>query len=123
MIFDLFFSFLCFVLFLLQATVQGAKAVLREDEIGKIERGKKADLFVLDLLSIHTTPCHDLIAGIVSSCRSENIESVLCNGSWIMFDRKTAFDENFLLRMAEKQARKIIHKAEITIPQRFKIVV
>jgi 5-methylthioadenosine/S-adenosylhomocysteine deaminase len=97
--------------------------VLSEGEIGSLERGKKADLVVMDFLSVHTVPCHDLIASIVSSCRSENIESVLCNGSWLMFDRETLFDENFLLKMAGKQARELIQKAKITIPQRFKIIV
>ncbi|KAE8784333.1 5-methylthioadenosine/S-adenosylhomocysteine deaminase [Hordeum vulgare] len=73
---------------LTMATINGAKAVLWDNEIGSLEVGKKADLIVVNPFKWSMVPLHDSIANIVYCMRSENIESVMCNGQWIMKDQK-----------------------------------
>uniref|UniRef100_M8AU62 5-methylthioadenosine/S-adenosylhomocysteine deaminase n=1 Tax=Aegilops tauschii TaxID=37682 RepID=M8AU62_AEGTA len=73
---------------LTMATINGAKAVLWDNEIGSLEVGKKADLIVVNPFKWSMLPLHDSIANIVYCMRSENIESVMCNGQWIMKDQK-----------------------------------
>ncbi|GJN35005.1 hypothetical protein PR202_gb23726 [Eleusine coracana subsp. coracana] len=70
------------------ATINGAKAVLWDNEIGSLEVGKKADLVVVNPFTWSMVPLHDSIANIVYCMRTENIESVMCNGQWIMKDHK-----------------------------------
>jgi cytosine/adenosine deaminase-related metal-dependent hydrolase len=66
------------------ATINGAQSVLWEDEIGSLEVGKKADLVILNPDLWTTLPVHDPIANMVYCMRTENIESVICDGQWIM---------------------------------------
>ncbi|CAN0896090.1 5'-deoxyadenosine deaminase [Linum grandiflorum] len=70
------------------ATINGAETVLWDDEIGSLEVGKKADLIVINPNSWSMIPTHDSISSLVYSMRSENIASVMCNGKWIMKDKK-----------------------------------
>lgn len=69
-------------------TVNGAKSVLWDNEIGSLEVGKKADMIVVNPLSWSMVPLHDCISSLVYSMRTENIVSVMCNGRWIMKDQK-----------------------------------
>ncbi|KAI8526807.1 hypothetical protein RHMOL_Rhmol12G0025600 [Rhododendron molle] len=70
------------------ATINGAKSVLWDDEIGSLEIGKKADVIIVNPFSWPMVPVHDSISSLVYCMRSENIDSVMCNGRWIMKDRK-----------------------------------
>ena len=105
------------------ATVHGAAAVLQAEDIGSLEAGKKADLVVIDLASVSTLPCHDLVGQLVSSCRSENVESVMVDGNWLMFDRRTIFPEAFVLERACFHAGRLVERAGITLAPRFNVVV
>ena len=102
------------------ATINGAKGVLQDHAIGSLEEGKKADLIVLNLMSVDVMPLHDDIASLVSSCRSENVESAMCNGVWLMFERQTHVDEVYILENASKQAKDLLIRANIKLPSRFK---
>ncbi|KAF2283088.1 hypothetical protein GH714_043411 [Hevea brasiliensis] len=70
------------------ATINGAKTVLWDDEIGSIETGKKADLVVVNTNLWSMVPVHDCISSLVYCMRTENIVSVMCNGKWIMKEKK-----------------------------------
>ncbi|KAK3035848.1 hypothetical protein RJ639_032985 [Escallonia herrerae] len=73
---------------LTMATVNGAKSVLWDNEIGSLEVGKKADMIILDPSSWSVVPVHDCISSLVYCMRTENVVSVMCNGRWIMKDQK-----------------------------------
>lgn len=75
-------------LVLRMATMDGAKTVLWDNEIGSLEVGKKADIIIIDPCSWTMTPVHDCISSLVYCMRTENIVSVICNGKWIMKDKK-----------------------------------
>ncbi|KAM7503044.1 hypothetical protein LguiB_001948 [Lonicera macranthoides] len=70
------------------ATVNGAKSLLWDNEIGSLEVGKKADMIVINPSSWSMVPLHDCISNLVYCMRTENVVSVMCNGHWIMKDRK-----------------------------------
>ncbi|KAK2993582.1 hypothetical protein RJ640_030889, partial [Escallonia rubra] len=73
---------------LTMATVNGAKSVLWDNEIGSLEVGKKADMIIIDPSSWSMVPVHDCISSLVYCMRTENVVSVMCNGRWIMKDQK-----------------------------------
>lgn len=70
------------------ATINGAKALGLEQEIGSIEVGKKADLAILDLNVPSLTPRNNLIAGLSYSANGSEVDTVIINGQITMEDRK-----------------------------------
>jgi 5-methylthioadenosine/S-adenosylhomocysteine deaminase len=68
-------------------TINGAKALGQEDNIGSIEPGKKADLTALDLDRAHSTPGDDdIYSRIVYSARADNVDSVWVDGKLLVKD-------------------------------------
>ena len=70
------------------ATINGAKALGLEKEIGSIEAGKKADLAILNLNVPSLTPRNNLIAGLSYSVNGSEVETVIIDGKITMEDRK-----------------------------------
>ena len=105
------------------ATINGARCALMEKEIGSLEVGKKADLIILNPDTIHSLPVIDPVANIVYDMSSENIESSMCNGKWLMKNREILFlDEKELLEKIKIQNKKVMDKAGIVIPDRFPVI-
>lgn len=63
------------------ATIEGAKALLWEDEIGSLEIGKKADFILFDLNHVEWTPYHDPLQALVFSASSATVEETWVNGA------------------------------------------
>ena len=101
-------------------TVNAAKCALWDKEIGSLEKDKKADLIIVDPKSATMLPMHDPIANLVSSMRTQNVNSVMCDGSWVMKDGviKT-IDENAIIQESIKRSKEIMERANIKIPSRF----
>ncbi len=70
------------------ATINGARALGLEKEIGSIEVGKKADLAILDLNTPSLTPRNNLIAGLSYSANGSEVDTVIINGQVTMEGRK-----------------------------------
>jgi 5-methylthioadenosine/S-adenosylhomocysteine deaminase len=70
------------------ATINGAKALGMEKEIGSLETGKKADIIILDFEKSHLIPRHNLISHLVYSAQGSDVETVIINGQLIMEERK-----------------------------------
>ncbi len=70
------------------ATMNGAKALGLEQEIGSIEVGKKADLAILNLNTPSLTPRNNLIAGLSYSANGSEVETVIIDGKVTMENRK-----------------------------------
>ncbi|MEM3521627.1 MAG: amidohydrolase, partial [Candidatus Bathyarchaeia archaeon] len=66
------------------ATINGAKALGLENEIGSIEPGKKADIIMIDLKKPHLAPIHKPISSIVYSAFGSDVETVIIDGKIIM---------------------------------------
>ncbi|AQS58749.1 amidohydrolase [Desulforamulus ferrireducens] len=105
------------------ATINGARCLLWEDEIGSLEPGKKADLIIINPQSPSSLPLHDPIANLVYAMNSSNIESSMCNGQWLMRDRQVlTLCEEEILQLAQERATALIKKAGITLPSRFPVL-
>lgn len=70
------------------ATINGAKALGLEKEIGSLEEGKKADIAILNLNTPSLTPRNNLIAGLSYSANGSEVETVIIDGKITMEDRK-----------------------------------
>lgn len=70
------------------ATINGAKALGLEKEIGSLEEGKKADIAILNLNTPSLTPRNNLIAGLSYSANGSEVETVIIDGKITMENRK-----------------------------------
>lgn len=102
------------------ATIHAAECLGWEDEVGSLEPGKKADLCVIDPWTNNMQPMHDPISNMVFCMKTENVESTMCNGRWLMRDRKFPhLDEQEILREASSRAAAIRERGHIELPARF----
>jgi 5-methylthioadenosine/S-adenosylhomocysteine deaminase len=70
------------------ATIDGARALHMEREIGSLEVGKKADVVVIDLNDPHAVPMYDVYSQIAYSLKGSDVETVIIGGRVVMRDRK-----------------------------------
>lgn len=90
---------------LAMATIEGARALGLDREIGSLEVGKRADLISIDLLQPHLTPAVDLEAALVYSARGSDVRDVIVGGRVIMRDRRFInLDEATVVREATAAA-------------------
>lgn len=81
------------------ATINGAKALNKENLIGSIAPSKLADLILLDLSDITLQPIHDVFSDIVYNAKGCNVVTTIVNGKILMENRKlTSLDENEILK-------------------------
>ena len=72
------------------ATMGGARAIGMQDEIGSLEKGKKADLIALDLDEIGWAPFggQDFYAALVYAVSGYHVRDVMVDGRWLFRDNK-----------------------------------
>lgn len=81
------------------ATINGAKALGLEKEIGSLEVGKKADIAILNLNTPSLTPRNNLIAGLSYSANGSEVETVIIDGKITMENRKVlTMDEELVYK-------------------------
>ena len=70
------------------ATLNAAKALGIEKELGTIEVGKKADIVLVNFEDLNLNPIHDYYANLVYSAKGENVDTVIIDGKVVMENRK-----------------------------------
>lgn len=96
------------------ATVEGAKALHLENEIGSIETGKKADFVLLDLEKVNQPLTQENIySSIVYSANSENVKHVFIEGEQVVENGKVcAYDEKELRSTGRRELAKLIERIQ-----------
>jgi 5-methylthioadenosine/S-adenosylhomocysteine deaminase len=89
------------------ATVNGAKAIGREGELGVIREGALADLILLNLNVPQFLPQNNILSGLVYSSTGAEVDTVLVDGQILMENRKltTIDEENVFSHIREIQHR------------------
>jgi 5-methylthioadenosine/S-adenosylhomocysteine deaminase len=70
------------------ATTGGAEVMGLEKEIGSLEKGKKADIIVVDLNRPHLCPLYDPRSALVYSANGADVKDVIVGGRVLMKERK-----------------------------------
>ena len=90
------------------ATINGAKALGLDSEIGSIEKNKKADLVAIDLSTIENQPLYDPLTTFVYSSSRSDVSYVWINGKIKLMDKKLInMDEERIIQLAKKWQRKL----------------
>ena len=92
------------------ATIDGARALRADAEIGSIEVGKRGDLAVVSLKGAHTTPFYpaNVISHLVYSCRGSDVRATIVDGHVLMSDGVVrTVDESEVVTRAQETAREL----------------
>ncbi len=90
------------------ATIDGARALHMEKEIGSLEPGKKADLDVISLDEPNAVPMYDVYAQLAYALKGDDVETVIIGGKTVMRDRKLlTIDEPRVLEKAREYGKSV----------------
>lgn len=105
------------------ATIRGAEAIGRDDELGSIEPGKLADLVVHDATRPEWTPRGDLALQLVWSADGRSVRDVVVAGSPVVRNgRSTRVDETELHHLANAEAAATFQRAGIDVPDTWPVI-
>jgi cytosine/adenosine deaminase-related metal-dependent hydrolase len=97
------------------ATVDGARAVGLEDEIGSIEVGKKADIILIDGRQPQMVPCHSIPSALVYQAYGHEVVTTIVDGRVLMEDRRltglASEHEAELIAKAQRASEEVIERA------------
>jgi 5-methylthioadenosine/S-adenosylhomocysteine deaminase len=88
------------------ATIDGARALGLEKEIGSLEAGKRADVIVVDVAQLHSSPRHDdVVSALVYSAVAADVRTTIIDGQVLMRDGEfLALDESVVIHEANREA-------------------
>ena len=91
------------------ATIEGAKVLGLDNQIGTIEVGKKADIIFIKTDKIHLQPDNDVCTNLVYSANGADVDSVMIDGNLIMQNRKMLnLNEKEVMRNVKKIAKRLL---------------
>ncbi|MEO8042157.1 MAG: amidohydrolase [Acidobacteriota bacterium] len=92
------------------ATIRGARALDLEKITGSIEVGKRADIAIIDLDSLHQTPMYNIYSHLVYATKASDVRTVIINGRVVMLNRALlTLNESAIKRDANAYRIKIIN--------------
>ena len=90
------------------ATIEGAKAIHMEKEVGSLEAGKKADLILIAVDAPNAIPMYDVYSQLAYSLKGSNVETVMIGGRVVMSDRRLlTLQEHEILAKAREYGKKV----------------
>jgi cytosine/adenosine deaminase-related metal-dependent hydrolase len=105
------------------ATINGARALGLEQEIGSLEVGKKADLVVIDLNRLHTTPSLNPISTLVYAATGGEVDMVVVDGQIVVEQGQLlTMDEDEVMEQAWQHANALYQRAGIEIKPKWPVL-
>jgi 5-methylthioadenosine/S-adenosylhomocysteine deaminase len=96
------------------ATLNGAKALGLEGEIGVLQEGARADVITVDLSEAHSTPSSsEVVSTLVYSAQSRDVRDVVVNGQILMRGRRLqTIDEAAVLAAARHHSARLVSQLD-----------
>lgn len=95
-------------------TIDAAKCVGMDDEVGSIEIGKKADIITIDFNQPHLTPTYMHVHRLVYQAVANDVDTVIVDGEVLMENRTVlTVDENEIMEQANQTATETIKRASL----------
>ncbi|HEX8844448.1 MAG TPA: 5'-deoxyadenosine deaminase [Pyrinomonadaceae bacterium] len=95
------------------ATIDGARALGLNQEIGSLEVGKRADVITVDLACLHSSPRPaDIVSAIVYSAQASDVRTVVIDGQLVMHERELlTINEQEIIEEANREFASLIERA------------
>ena len=94
------------------ATIDGARALGLDKEIGSLEAGKRADVIVVKLDQLHSSPQRDVVSALVYSAVSSDVRATIIDGQALMRDGELlTMNEASVIEDANREARSLAERA------------
>jgi cytosine/adenosine deaminase-related metal-dependent hydrolase len=104
------------------ATINGAKALGLQKEVGSIEVGKKADLILVSLRKPHLVPPLNPVSHLVYAANGSDVETVIIDGKIVMRDRVVkTIEEEHVIRHANERGTKLLARSGLEITPKWKV--
>lgn len=98
------------------ATINGAKAMGMDKEVGSIEVGRKADLVLVDLKKPHLIPYRDVVSNLVYAAMGSDVDTVLVDGRVLVRRGKAlTLDEERILSEAQRRQDELISRSGVRL--------
>jgi cytosine/adenosine deaminase-related metal-dependent hydrolase len=96
-------------------TIDAARALGLDDQIGSLEVGKRADLILIDLAQPHLTPAAYLPRTLAYFVNGHDVATVIVDGRVLMRDRRVlSVDEGAILAAARREIERAFKRFDIT---------
>ena len=101
------------------ATIRGARALHLDQEIGSIEKGKRADIAIVDLDDLNQTPFYNIYSDLVYATKSGDVRTVIIEGRVVMRDRRLlTLNEETIKADARRYRERIVQSVGVkTLPE------
>jgi len=94
------------------ATVDGARVLGLEDQVGSLEPGKQADIILVDFQQPHLMMAHQVVPKLVYSARGHDVVTSIIGGQVVMENRKVlTMDEAAVLDRAREATADLVSHA------------
>jgi cytosine/adenosine deaminase-related metal-dependent hydrolase len=104
-------------------TINGARALMWEKETGSIEKGKKADMILINLNKPSLMPMLNPVNDITTRVLGSDVDTVIVNGKILMENRVVkTMDEAKVIEEARKRAEEVRERAGYEIEWHWKRV-
>lgn len=91
------------------ATINGAKALGLDNDIGSLEKGKSADIVAINMNTLETQPMYNMVSQLVYSSTRDQVNNVWVAGQQLLKDRVlTTLDEKEILSRSQNWQEKIL---------------
>lgn len=105
-------------------TIDAARALGMEKDLGSIEAGKKADVILLDMFKPHLFPLSMPVYRVAYFANGNDVDTVIVNGDILMEGRRVrTVDEAEVLELAQRESDLAIQRTGLAhllaIPDRF----
>jgi cytosine/adenosine deaminase-related metal-dependent hydrolase len=95
------------------ATIDGARALGLESEIGSLEVGKKADVILVDMFKPHLFPLNMPVHRIAYFANGNDVDTVIVDGQVVMEHRQMlTVDEEEVLEMAQEETVAMLNRTQ-----------
>lgn len=95
-------------------TIDAAKCIGMENEIGSLEIGKKADIIALNIDQPYFKPYHDPVNLVVRFAHGNDVDTVICNGQFIIKDKILLHgDKEKIFQDAQEMSDQLVKQLKI----------
>ncbi|MEW6734073.1 MAG: amidohydrolase [Acidobacteriota bacterium] len=95
------------------ATIDGARAINLDKEIGSLTVGKRADLIIINLQGSHQQPLYNIYSVLVYATKAADVETSIINGKLVMSNRRVlTFDTQEVRQQTVKYREQILRSLE-----------